>query len=214
MKIHEHLTPCMQAILMMYNKGYTLHVTFRTAQEKLPALDAKWSEEFGIRLPPHARYHRKQKGFANAVAMAGPVIAMPALAQVILMATPEALRMPEASPWARQEWVDRYPTFSNYRMIRELRENGENAMTWRLREEELEQFRKYLVTLAQGANGRGIARVTTEAVRFHPMYGGVRRQLRRTLREIERLWRHLHQTPFPGWNSEALPKMIGFKTEG
>ena len=214
MKTHDHLTPSMQAILMLYNKGYTLHVTFQTIREKLPSLDAKWSEDFGIRLPAHTRYQRKLKGFANAVALAGPMIALPTMVQPILMATPEALCMPLASAWARQQWVDRYPCFSNYRMTKENRANGEVALTWRLQDEALEKFRKYLVMLAQSANGQEIARVTADAVRFHPMFGGVRRQLRRTFREIERLWRHLHKTPYPGWNPEALPTMIGFKTEG
>ncbi|MDE1981376.1 MAG: hypothetical protein KGM40_08835 [Betaproteobacteria bacterium] len=212
MKTHDHLTPCMQAILMLYNKGYKLHISFTTILEKIPDLDAKWSEDYGIRLPAHTRYQRKQRGFANAVALAGPVIAVPTLREAILMATPEALQMPQASAWSRQEWSDRYPRFSNYRMIKENRENGEVAMTWRLKDEELEKFRKYLVMLAQSANGREIARVTADAARFHPMFGGVRRQLRRTFREIERLWTHLHKTPYPGFNPEALPAMVGFKS--
>lgn len=214
MKIHTHLTPCMQAILMMFNKGYTLHVTFQTVQDKLPSLDDKWAEEYGTHLSAHNRYYRKQRGLANAVAMAGPVIAIPSMAQAILMATPEALRMHKASAWARQEWSDRFPSFSIYRMTKENRTNGEVAMTWRLEEKELEKFRKYLVVLAQRADGREIARVTADAARFHPMFGGVRRQLRRIYRENERLWLHLHKTAYPGLDPETLPRMVGFKLEG
>ncbi|MDE1988847.1 MAG: hypothetical protein KGI82_00105 [Betaproteobacteria bacterium] len=196
---------------MMYNKGYTLHITFTTPWEKLSSLDKKWAEEFGTHFPPHQRYARKQKGFANAIALAGPVVAQPEFAQAILMATPEALQMPKASPWARQNWVDRYPSFSNYRMTKENRTNGEVALTWRLDDEELEKFRKYLVTLAQTGNARDLAWATREAVRFHPMFGGVRRQLRRTFREIERLWRHLHKTPYPGPDPESLPSIGRFR---
>ncbi|MDA8416437.1 MAG: hypothetical protein M0Z78_05100 [Betaproteobacteria bacterium] len=212
MKNYPDITPTMRAILMMYNKGYTHHISFKTSQEKLPQLEEKWAIDFGTKLPAHTRFARKQRGHANAVAYSGPVFSEMGMVQVILMATEEAIKMPPSSPWSREKWLSRYPEFSKFVMVEEQRERGDRAMTWRIQNRDLEELRKYLVALTSSGDSRELKRQTEQIVRIYPMFGGVRRQLRRMLREMMRLWNHHHKdTQWPGPDPESLPMSVGFK---
>ena len=50
-------------------------------------------------------------------------------------------------------------------------------------------------------------------MRFYPMYGGVRRQIRRMYRGAAKLWLASRKTPWPGFNPDQLPIMAGFKKD-
>jgi hypothetical protein len=85
-------------------------------------------------------------------------------------------------------------------------------MTWRIQNRDLEELRKYLVALTSSGDSRELKRQTEQIVRIYPMFGGVRRQLRRMLREMMRLWNHHHKdTQWPGPDPESLPMSVGFK---
>lgn len=204
MRAYDDLTPAMQAVLMMWTRGYTCWIGFVTDLEKIPALEAKWIESYGTTLSAEKRRWRRKKKLPVAWAASMPVVGNPYKRQIILMATPEALTAPPHSPFAREKWLTRPPEVADYVMVREPRDRGDYSWTWRIQNRPLGLIEQHLIALVK--QGRQEAPdYADKLVRFHPMFGGVRRQIRRLLRSAAKLWKATQKCDWPGPDPEALP---------
>lgn len=210
MRRYDDLTPALQTILLHFTRGYTLWVCFVVPEEKVDAIANKWAEVYGTTLPAWKRQDRKQKNLANAVALAAPVIGLAAKRQVMLMATEHAAQMPLGTAWRNEKWSKRVVEFSDFVMVREARERGDYAWTWRLQERVATSLGEYLTLLVSSGNATEVRRETGHWIRFYPMYGGVRRQLRRILQSGSKLWKRKWKSPWPGPDLDNLPAMVGF----
>jgi hypothetical protein len=169
--------------------------------------------------------------------MAGPVIGAPHLRQVMLMATPAVANMPAGTPWHRQQWKTSLPAFSQYIMVHEPRHRGDYAWTWRLQQQFEVGLERHFTSLVHKADASQIKYHTEHAVRFHPLFGGVRRQLIRLINSARKLWdakynpRPKHKPkpdpnasaqaaaeqrkpkgrPWPGQDPDKLPAMVGYR---
>ena len=211
MHVCNDLTSALRRILNNFIKGYTLWVSFEVDASKVDGIREKWIETCGTNLPAWKRQDRKQKGLPNAWAAAAPVFGYPNKRQVILMATEQALDFPD-SDLGRQKWNRRLPEFSEFVMVREARERGDYAWTWRIQNRVLGLLEKQLVTLVKAGDGRGVGRETRQMAALYPMCGGVRRQLVRMIKSAGKLWVATQRTPWPGLTANDLPKMGGFKS--
>jgi hypothetical protein len=210
MRVYDDLTTALQGILFQFTRGYSLWVSFEIDASKLEGIRQKWIEECGTNLSSSKRQDRKQKKLPNAWAAGAPVIGHPAKRQLILMATEHALAFPD-SQLGREKWNGRLPEFSDFVMVREPRDRGDYAWTWRIQERVAGLFEKNLVGLVKAGDVQGVSRETRSAVAFYPMYGGVRRQLARMFKSSRKLWLAAHKTPWPGADPDKLPMMIGFR---
>lgn len=213
MKIYEDLTPALRAILFHFIKGYTVWTSFTVEAEKLNGIASKWSEVYGTQLPGWKRQDRKEKQLPTAVAVAAPVIGRADLRQVILMATEFALAMPENSPWRKEKWLTRLPEFSDFVIVHEPREGAGYAWSWRIKEQVLGGLQNHLTTLVKLGDTDQVRHETNHWVRFYPLFGGVRRQIRRMYRGASKLWTATKKSPWPGPDPERIPIMLGFKKD-
>lgn len=203
------LTQALEVILRHYQRGYTLWISFKTDANKLQGLSEKWAVDYGARLAAYQRQDKKQKGLPTAVAVAAPVLGEPGKAEVILMATQFAQAM-EAGPFSREKWKDRFPEFSRFVMSREDRGGGKSALTWRIKNTEFGKIQHFLAVLAKQGDSTMLA-VESRKFLMYPMFGGVRRQLRRALIGSAFLWAVTQkERPWPGPDPEYLPMKIGF----
>lgn len=212
MRHHDHITSALQSILLNYAKGYTRWVSFAIDVKKVEGIGEKWAETLGTRLPAWKRQDRKQKQLANAVALSAPILSTPNKRQIILMATEHVIGMPENTPWRRERWLTRLPEFSDFVMVREARERGDLVWTWRLQDRILGGLESHLTSLVKAGDASAVRQESGHWTRIYPMFGGVRRQLRRTLNSARKLWTATVRSPWPGAVPEALPMMIGFRS--
>lgn len=210
MKHYTDITPALRSILLHYTRGYTVWGSFQIEPEKVPRIEEKWIETLGVNLPAWKRQDRKQKKLANAVALSAPVLGSNKT-QVILLATEHALTMPITSPWAREKWLTRLPEFSDFVMVREARERGDMAWTWRLQNRVHSGLEQYLAHLVRTGDAQLISAETRHWARLYPMFGGIRRQLRRTINGGRKLWNSTMKSEWPGLDPTDLPMMVGFK---
>jgi hypothetical protein len=211
MRDYDDITSALRAVQRNWQSGYTCWVAFIIGAEKVPVINERWAEELGTGLPAWKRQDRKQKRLANAVALSSPVLGRHGVREVMLMATPDALTMPEVSPWHRQKWLQRCPELSEFVMLREPRPRGDYAWTWRLQEHIAVGLARHFTRLVETSDGSAVAKHTHHAVALYPMFGGVRRQLRRILHSARKLWSVRTKRPWPGPDPDHLPAMIGFK---
>ena len=213
MKIYEDITPALKAILFHFIKGYTVWTSFIVEDEKVEGIACKWAEVYGTQLPSWKRQDRKQKQLPTAVALAAPVIGKPGQKQVMLMATEFAVKMPENTPWAKEKWLTRLPEFSDFVVVHEPREGAEYVWSWRIQDRVLGGLENHLNTLVKGGDAGQVRHETQHWTRFYPMYGGVRRQIRRMYRGASKLWQATRKSPWPGQDPEKLPVMVGFRND-
>jgi hypothetical protein len=210
MYIYDNLTPALRDILLNFTRGYALWVSFEVDACKVEGIREKWIETCGTNLPAWKRQDRKQKGLPNAWAAAAPVLGYPNRRQVILMASDEVSSFPE-SQLGREKWNSRPPEFSDFVMVREARERGDYAWTWRIQDRVLGLLEKHLVSLVKAGDRSAVAIETRQMAELYPMFGGVRRQLARMLKSSGKLWTATQPSPWPGLSADKLPMMVGFK---
>jgi len=214
-KIYDNLTPALQSILLQWVNGYTCWtITDPLTRAKADGVLVKWAEVYGTNLPAWKRQDRKGKGLPNAVALAAPVVGLPDRFQVFLMATEPALSVPEVSPFSREKWKTRCPELADYVIVREPRERGDYAWTWRLQEKVICGIEKRMFSIIGRLDAAQLQSETTQWVKFYSLFGGVRRQLRRILRSGEKLWTKKHRMVWLGPDPEKLPAMVGFRSQG
>lgn len=213
MKILD-IQQAMQTILLYYLRGYVLWLGFDTSENKIPSLNEKFALELGTHEPAWRRHDRKSRGIPNATAIASKIATQPGLAEIILMATANARLVKHDSPYVpflRQQWRDDLPRVGYYEMVHMPREaNGKLVWTWRIRKAELDKMEKYLIQLCNMRDLNALRRETEAIVRHNPMFSGVRSQIRRMLRHVQRKTASM-KMPYSGPDPENLPIMRKFQ---
>lgn len=214
MRQYDDITPALQAILRSWSTGGTqCWISFLIGSEKIDGIDKKWTDDLGIRLSADKRRWRRNKGFPTAWAASAPVLGKPHLREVILMASEVALSAAPDTPWGRENWHTRPPEFSDFVMVHEPRDRRDYAWTWRIQNRQLGLLEQNLVAIVRGGDGAAVAEAAFHLVRIYPMFGGVRRQLRRLLNGSRKLWAATRGSNWPGPNPDTLPMMVGFRAE-
>jgi hypothetical protein len=213
MKIYDDITPALSTILMHYTRGYTRWISIMIENDKLAVLDVKWTEAYGTRLAAYQRQDKKQKGLPTAVAVAAPVLGEPAMVEVMLMATEHASTI-KVGPFSREKWNTKFPEFSKFVIIHEARDRGDSCFTWRIQERDMGMLEKHMTHLIKCGDGKQVAAESHHWVKFYPMFGGVRRQVRRALHGARKLWTATTSgSTWPGPDPDKLPMMVGFRTK-
>lgn len=108
MKHYEDLTQGLQTLLLHATRSYTRCVSFEIERNKLPQIEEKWIDAFGVNLPAWKRHERKRGGLPNAVALSLPVPGAAHRARVVLLRTDADLSaLAPDSPWRRETWSEK-----------------------------------------------------------------------------------------------------------
>lgn len=211
MKTYDDLTTGLQAVLLQVTKGYTRAVTFEIKHEKVPALIEKWGDSYGVNLPGWKRTERKRAGLPNAWAAVLPVPGAMHLARAVLLRTDTDLsKLPAESPWHREQWSNHIEV-GDYTVARDQRDRRDYTTTIKLTTRCLHGLEAHWRSVANVSLDQLVTEVTA-AVRFYPMFGGIRRQLRRLIRGYVKLWaKRRPDRPWPGPDPEALPTIQAFR---
>jgi hypothetical protein len=214
MKIYEDITPALQGILRSISTGNTCcWISFQTHQDKLASVKEKWLENYGTGLSSDKRRYRKNHGLATAQGVALPVLGYPYKTECVLLASEEALLMKEGA-FAREKWNKTPPEVSDFVMVKEPRERRDYAWTWRIQNRVYGLIEQHLTALVKSGDTAAVKKETEHWIRLYPMFGGVRRQLRRLFHGSRKLWVATQKSPWPGPDPDHLPAMIGFKARG
>lgn len=214
MRNYDDITPALQAIQRSWSTGDTkCWISFSIGPEKLVGIDKKWTDDLGIRLSAEKRRWRRKQGLPTAWAASAPVLGKPHMREVILMASEEALSAAADTPWGREKWHTRPPEFSDFVMVHEPRDRRDYVWTWRIQNRQLGLLEQNLTAIIRNGDGGAVAGAASHLVQFYPMYGGVRRQLRRLLNGSRKLWVATRGSSWPGPDPETLPMLIGFRAE-
>jgi len=211
MKIYNDLTSGLQSILLQATRGYSHCVSFEIERAKLPALTAKWIDNYGVNLPAWKRFERKSNGLPNAWAAILPVPGAPHQARVVLLRTDADLsKLPPESPWHRENWASRIEV-GDYVVSTDQRDRRDFTTTIKLTPRCISGLEAHWRSLANVCLNQLVHEIS-HAVRFYPLFGGVRRQLRRQIRGYAKLWaKRMPGRPWPGPDPESLPTMHGFR---
>jgi len=211
MRVYDDLTTALQMMLKDWSQGYQYWIEpFFTDVEKLPALGDKWHETYGIRFPAHTRRYRHSKGLPTAVAYAAPAAGFRVRVRVVLLARLPTI--PPQSAWSREKWRRDLLIFDDYIISREPDATGAVRWTWRVQDRPFGIWEQDMLRLVKIGDAAEVARTTYQAVAYWPMFGGVRRQLRRSLRGAAKLWSAMHKTKWPGFDYDSLPAITGFRS--
>jgi hypothetical protein len=210
MNTYLDLTAGLQAVLMQVTRGYTLCVSFETEREKLQSLSEKWSENYGVDLPGWKRFERKKNELPNAWAAFLPVPSYPGRARAVLLRTKADLnKLPPESPWHREKWSDKIE-IGDFIVSQDQRDRRDFTTTIKLSPRchyGLEAHWRSVSALSLDQ----LVYEARRAVDFYPMFGGVRRQLRRLIRGYAKLYMARRKSPWPGPDPEGLPTIQSFK---
>jgi hypothetical protein len=214
MRVYGDLTTALQMMLRDWSHGYRAWIEpFFTDPDKLPSLADKWHENYGIRHPAHTRRYRHSKGLPTAVAYAAPVPGLGMRVRVVMLARLPII--PPHSPWAREKWRRDLLIFDDYIISREQDATGTLRWTWKIQDRPFGIWEQDMLRLVKRGDADEVARTTWGAVTYWPMFGGVRRQLRRSLRGAQKLWLAMHKTScWPGPDPEQLPIINSFRKDG
>ncbi len=210
MKHYDDLTKGLQVVLMQYTRGYTRAVVFESKRERLEALAVKFEDDFGISLPGWKRHDRKRQGLPNAFACSMPVPGKSESVFVVLMAAFDTLAdLHSTSPWHKEKWSEKVQ-IGDYVITTDQRDRRDFVTTWRLTPACVKGLEAYWRDISKN-NMNLVVREATAATAFYPMFGGVRRQLRRLIRGYAKLYEARLKTNWPGPDPEKLPVMSGFR---
>lgn len=212
MRRFDDITPGLQAVLRSWSTGDTgCWISFMVDESKVAGIDAKWSETYGTRLSAEKRRWRRSKNLPTAWAGSIPVLGAPHKRQLVLMASADGLHA--GDQWSRETWRQDPPEISDFVMLREPRERGDYSWTWRIQQRQVALVEQHLISLIKSGDADGAFEYSRYICRFYPMFGGVRRQLRRMLRSASKFWVATTKTEWHGLDPEALPAMVGYRNE-
>lgn len=212
MRHFDDITPALQAVLRSWSTGDTgCWISFMVDESKVAGIDAKWSETYGTRLSAEKRRWRRSKNLPTAWAASIPMLGAPNKRQLVLMASADALHA--GDQWSRETWRRDPPEVSDFVLVREPRERGDYAWTWRIQQRQFELVEQHLISLIKSGDAAVAFDYSRYVSSFYPMFGGVRRQLRRMLRSASKLWIATTKTEWHGQDPSALPAMVGYRKE-
>jgi len=190
--------------------SYTHAVIFDAKKERLEALATKFADDYGTNLPAWKRHERKRAGLPNAWACSMPAPAKKDVVTVTLLAGFVSLDgLDKASPWHREKWSDKVQ-IGDCEIVTDQRDRRDFVTTWKLTPQCLKGLEAYWRDSSKNTLDV-VVREATRAVAYYPMFGGVRRQLRRLIRGYAKLYQHRRNAPWPGPDPENLPLMHGFR---
>lgn len=215
MKHYEHLTDALRAILLMATRGYKYAVIAEVPAEKVQAIATKWVDAYGTTLPAWKRHARKSVGLCNAWACSMPVPGSPHRRFLVLMRTEcDLSKLDAKSPWLRERWRDvSQVEVLDFVITVDRRDRRDYAWTVRLSPRALRGIESFYRELA-GRSLHDLAERIAHDCRYYPMFGGVRRQLRRLIRGYAKLYEKKLGRPWPGPDPESLPHVGQFKQVG
>lgn len=214
LKNYEDLTVGMQALLLHVTKGYVLTTaeSIIISIEKINSISEKFIDSYGTNLPAWKRFQRKTKGLPNSVGVIIPVVGNPYKKQIVLLCTehkPSDLN--EHNPFLNEKWQSKI-IIGDFEIVKDMRERGDTALTWKLKKSVLLGFESHLRNLLKKGQWHQIAEELSKAVRFYPLFGGVRRQLKRLIGGYKKLYVKKHpNAEWPGPDDQNLPRMVGFR---
>lgn len=211
MHILDDITPALTMILREWSRNnVSCWTSFKVDKSKLEGISQKWIENYGTKLSREKRRYRKSKGLPRANAYALPVLGEPHKVECILMASEEALSA-TVGPFSQEKWIARPPEVSDFVMKKEAKERGDSTWTWKIQNKQMGMLEADLIATVKTNKPYEVKKVAEHMVRFYPMFGGVRRQLRRALQSAAKLWRATAKSEFPGPEPDSLPTMGGYK---
>lgn len=211
MRNYDDMTQAMNYVLRLWSKGdAACWVGFEYPVNRLDVLSEKWAESYGTRLSPERRRWRRVKGLPIAKAVSMPVLGEQG-AWAMLLGGEGANIFPEG-PWGREKWLTRPPEIADlYVMVKEPRNRGDYAWTWKLQDRQIGLMSAHLTELVKSGDASAVRHYTNRVIGLHPMFGGVRRNIRRLFTSAKKLWTATWKTPWPGPDPDKLPAMVGFR---
>lgn len=216
MRYYDNQTDGLRHLSFLWSRNKPVGwVGFPTDQSRLDALDEKWSERFGTRLPSHVRHLRTKRRQPNGLAFAHRLAGTHRV-QVWLLRTAGDLGPPE-SPWNKEAWnTTTTPEIGTAEtrlyMVRDARDRGDYAWTWKLGTRHINLIGSHWRDLVQRGDADELRFAIKSCAAGLPMFGGVRRQLMVEMERQKRRWTHQwRDKPFP---KVVLPKMGKFSGKG
>lgn len=190
MHVYDDLTKGMWGVLFNYLRGYTHTVVFQASVEKLDDLDKKFADNLGTRLPAWKRHQRKSVGLPNCLACALPVPSRPGNFFVVLMLSGHVKlqSLDKESPFRRESWKEGV-LLGDFYISTDKRNRGDMTTTWRLTPGCYKGLDSYWRSICQ-ENPASLNWEIERAKDFYPMFGGIRRQLRRLILSYTKLCAH------------------------
>jgi hypothetical protein len=209
MKIYEDLTSALHSILRDWSLGYTNWVEpFLIPDDKVNGLIQKWTDAYGTLLPAHTRRYRLSKGLPVALAYAFPFPMMPGkLCVVLLCRFPEKMNLDPRSPFLSEKWNKSLLKIGDYILSHEEGTDKKIRWTWKLQDRPFGIWQQHMTALVREGNADKVRAEAQHAVAYWPMFGGVRRQLRRSFMSNAKLWKAMHKTDWVGPDANSLPIM-------
>lgn len=212
MKHHDSMTQAMAFSLRAWSAyGATCWVSFETNEEKLEAIGAKLDEAYGLALSPEKRRWRRGKHLPVAWGFSTRVLGQPHSLRILILATQEAVHAPPHSPFSKEKWRTSLPELGDFVMVKEPRERGDYAWSWKIQDRQLGLMASHLTILVKQRDARQVATCCQEWARLYPAFGGVRRGLKRMFKSAAKLWVSTQKSAWPGPDPDELPMMVGFK---
>lgn len=208
------VTDALRTVLLHYSRGYEWSVTWDFPTEKLEALDEKLTDDYGVRLPPYERQRRRRGGLPCALVVYSRVYGKNGQGRVFLLSQPfEKRLLHKNSPFMREKWREMPPEYGDlFKIAQEpsAAKGGKMAWTWQLQPKKRSILQNELLKVVKSGDVETV-RMMGNSMEKLPMFGGIRRQIRRILRESQKLWIATKPQPWPGPDPENLPKAGGFK---
>lgn len=213
MKEFENQTDGLRHLLRLWSRDAAGWVGFPAKLEKVAALDEKWAEVFGTRLPTHVRHARRQRGQPCAYAFCHPRAGLPGTQRWVWLLRTDGDLGPPDSSWQREVWQISPPELGDaevrLKIAREPRPRGDWRWTWRLGDRHRNMIGSEWRDHVVAGRGEDLRFAVERAGKSLPMFGGVRQQLLNELEMQRRRWHKLHPTrPWPA--AIELPRMGKF----
>ena len=212
MKTYNDLTAGLQAVLLHSQRGYTKTTKKPVVVEfeKVDSIISKWTEIYGINLPSWKRYQRKQSGLPNAVALVIPVLGNKFKREIVLMCTNfDEKTAHKDNPFLKEEWTDEIK-IQDFELVIDQRADKSYSQTWRLKKSVIFGLNKYWVGKARSNEWSVVINDIQHAVNLYPLFLGVRRQIRREIAGIKKLYEAKTKNKWHGPDPNKLPSVPGF----
>jgi hypothetical protein len=213
MRNYDDLTLGMQAILLHFSRGYVLTTVEQiiVSLEKINSISEKFIDLYGTNLPAWKRLQRKEKGLPNCVGAIIPVVGNPYKKQIVLLCTDhQPAELNEKNPFLNEKWQSKI-SIGDFEIAKDMRDRGDSAFSWKLKKSALMGFEAHLRNLLKKGQWHQLIDELNKCAKFYPMFGGIRRQLKRLIGGYKKLYEKKHSTEWAGPDPENLPKMVGFR---
>ena len=213
MKNYDDLTTGMQSILLHFSRGYVLSTAepIIVSIEKVNSISEKFIDLYGTNLPAWKRFQRKTNGLPNCIGVIIPIVGNPYKKQIVLLCTehkPSDLN--EHNPFLNEKWQSKI-LVGDFEIAKDQRDKGDSAFSWKLKKSALLGLDAHLKNMLKKGNWHQLIEELSKCVKFYPLFGGIRRQLRRIISGYKKLYEKKHTAEWNGPDPNNLPRMVGFR---